>query len=723
MAGPKALTRPITRKQARSYDHTVPNARGVTALMELNGPGSYERRYKQTRRLLDRERGGMHKAKANRPKRKRKLTKRERAEISRKNLRKARAAKRRKATARRAAPSKRKTAKRAPARRKTTRHKATRRTYGGRYKALKARIGPRSRWTFMHRTKKGGVRHIPEYAVLGYKSPRALIRQSMTDKGARRYVARKERLDARREREAERAAARIRAGKGLFTPNRADEVLSYEEWEDMMRPNRKRRRKASKKGRRRQTKKQRAASLRNLRKARAARRGKKVTKRRRKKAGVSTRRRRAVVATTKRRRRKGTRRRRKLTKAQRAAISRRNLKKARAARRRGGATKRRRKGRKARKLTGRKLVVYVANRRRRRRYRRNNNNETKVTQAAANRRRRRARRNQGAYNVNRRRRYYTNQGAYNVNRRRRRYRRNQATMSGDYMSQLKSAMKLGLSVLVGYAGHRATTHLLDEMVLSKVAALNTGALAPYRGLIASAITAAIGIPVAVKVAPKLAVPVAAGMAASLLQGALLAGLVAANQQKIASYLSAYPDAAGRMYGQQLGSYYTFRPHEIFPTSGYGSYYTLPTPTAGFGLDTSQLTQAAAGFGQPRLFEAAAGYGQDPNMLTQAAAGMGALVTQAAAGTGEYIAYNASAIGDYDEIPTTTSPMMVDEGIYPNLGDAEQALSVAEAAAGVGSAELPLQSTVDPSLIADPVTELPGGSRSGVFQGGDGIFGG
>ena len=151
----------------------------------------------------------------------------------------------------------------------------------------------------------------------------------------------------------------------------------------------------------------------------------------------------------------------------------------------------------------------------------------------------------------------------------------------------------------------------------------------------------------------------------------------------------------------------------------GSYYEIPQPTSGFGQP--MVMQAAAGMGQPMLAQAAAGMGQP--MLTQAAAGMGnAQLTQAAAGTGEYIAYGASAIGEYDEAPVSSIGFHTNEGIYPNLHSAEQALSVAEAAAGVGSAEIPLQSTVNPTMIADPISDLPGGSRAGVFQGGDGIFG-
>ena len=62
------------------------------------------------------------------------------------------------------------------------------RTYGkGKYRALKARVGPKSRRTYLYRTKTGAVRHIPEHAVLGYPSARALTRARKSAKGEASY--------------------------------------------------------------------------------------------------------------------------------------------------------------------------------------------------------------------------------------------------------------------------------------------------------------------------------------------------------------------------------------------------------------------------------------------------------------------------------------------------------------------------------------------------------
>jgi hypothetical protein len=712
-----------------SYDKSHPNPGerprlGVIALAEINGPGAYERRYEATRRALRNaeadevytiaqkramsrmsparrasfkrmiaNKGGVPRVTARsfranravataeemrayregherifgkRPKRKkkatakrkagRKLTKAERRVISLRNLAKARAA--RKTTKRRSAKSRpkakrkltkaerrlislRNLKKARAARKKTTKSKSRRakpaRLYAGKYRAIRARVGPMSRRTYKYKTKGGAVRDIPDYALLGFKSA-AQMRQVTRSGSAKRQAAtarRLQKLTERRERDAERAAARIRAGRGMFTPNA--ETLTFEEWEHM-RPNRSKKKASRKK---KLTKAQRKKiSLRNLAKARAARKKKtggrkKTTSKRRKTTSV----RRAAAKRRTSTKKRVVRRRRKLTKAQRRAISLRNLKKARVVRRS-------KRGRvKVKRVSRSRVSVYAANRRRGRKT------------------------------------YRRNQGSYAVN---------------QFASELGNALKLGALVMAGFAIHRALTHAVDEYGLKKIEALNTGSVAPYRGVISGFLTAAIGVLGAVQFAPKdMKNPVAAGMTASFIHGAIVTVLNQQGQSAAVAYLAGYPDARGRAYG----SYYTTRPQ----MSGYGSYYQTPT----------------AGFGQPMLTQAAAGMGQ----LRQAAAGMGQpMVTQAAAGTGEYIAYGVQGIGDYDEMPVTTRPVVNDEGIYPNLHSAEQALTIAEAAAGVGSAEIPLQGTVNPTMIADPISELPGGSRAGVFQGGDGIFG-
>jgi hypothetical protein len=530
----------------------------------------------------------------------------------------------------------------------------------GGYKALRAKYGPKSRWTYKYATKKGSVRDIPDHALLGFPSAAAMrkVYKAGSDRERAALSRRLQRLYERRERDAEKAATRIRAGRGMFTPNKAD-VLSYEEWEEM-RPN------ARRKTKKKTTKKRSSSKLpRYGTKAYYRAIGKKGAAKRKRKAGGK---------------KKTTTRRRKTT-ARRKATPKRDSK--------GRFLKR------GRKAATKKRTRRAAPKRKRTTRRR----KTMTITLRAN-RKRRMKRNQGAYKANRKRRV-----------RRRSYRRNQG-----FMAELTGALKLGALVTAGFATHRALTHVVDVHALGKVGALQTGEVAKYRGIISGLLTAVLGIGATMATAKggsKWQAPVAAGMAASFIHGAIVTALNAGGAQEAAAYLSNYPNAEGSMYGHGIGSYYSFKPHEVY--SGYGSYYEIPQPMSGFG--NPMLTQAAAGYGQ--LTQAAAGMGAP--MLTQAAAGYGQ-ITQAAAGTGEYVAVGVEGIGEYEETPVSGVASYTDEGIHPNLHSAEQALSVAEAAAGVGSAEVPLQSTVNPTMIADPISDLPGGSRAGILAGGDGIFG-
>ena len=249
----RALTRNITRKQARSYQKAVPNKQGVTTLSEVNGPGAYRRRYQATKDLLSA--GGRTRARRNAketsmrtytaaqkrylkkasPKQAKAFRKmlaksppiatlRKRKKASRKRARPNRALPPKGGAARKAygrgygrafgkkAPAKRKAAKRAPAKAKrptkaafvasqqrkgrspkqanaawslaygkarkgikAAQKRPQRRSYGkGKYRTLKARVGNTSRHTYLYRTKKGAIRHLPEHAVLGYPSARAM---------------------------------------------------------------------------------------------------------------------------------------------------------------------------------------------------------------------------------------------------------------------------------------------------------------------------------------------------------------------------------------------------------------------------------------------------------------------------------------------------------------------------------------------------------------------
>jgi hypothetical protein len=529
-----------------------------------------------------------------------------------------------KATAKRA----RAAAKRLRAETKKLRARAKRsgtRLYGRRYVAAKARIGARSRGTYLYRTKKGAYRHIPEHGVLGYPTAREMKKAAAA--GDARYTKAKSKLDARRRRDAERASKVILGGRGLFSPNRRGRVLTFEEWKKM------------KRNPKNPTKKQSAASRRNLKKARTAlarKRGKgkaRVTRTAAaKKTKASTRKKPSPVG-------------KKISAAKRAKMT---------------------KG----------LRAYHA-----------------ACKAALKRK-----------------------GKGKVRPNEPRYRKNAA---GDYTENLVGALKIGTIVLAGYVAHRALTKLLNEQALAKIEFLNKGEVANWRKTIASAIVAAIGVPVIVKAMPKDSAAGGAGIAVSFLHGLLIDVLTAAKAENVAGYLAAYPDDEGSVYyGSGLGSYYTYGPGQVFNgTKGFGEFYQTQPGQLTYG----QLTQAAAGMGQvPRLQQAAAGMRGTGEYLTQG--NESAMVTQAAAG--EYLAYGARGVGAaYEQIPVRGRPMSIyDEGA-PNMRAAEQALNVVEAAAGVGSAEVPYEASFDPTLNAVDIPNGPGDSRGGIFGTPGGIFGG
>ena len=550
--------------------------------------------------------------------------------------------------------------------RKGSRRKARRSTSAAR--GLTVSIGGKRVKTYLTKGKGGRVKHLPEHAIMGFKSRAAMKavidmkqprgKKKMSSEALRRASDRLVNRLLAVGRARERAARRVEKHGDIFTPNTT--VVPYSQWSENMKANR--RRKKSK-GRRRQTAKQKAASLRNLRKARAARRAKKSgTRKRRRKGGArkAARRRTKKATTTRRRRRKSS--------AKRRGTSRK--------RRKGGAKRRRTSTRRRRSGKGRRRTA-------RRRG---------TSRKAA----RRALRTLSRYKFNGRRRRSG----------RRRYRRNSA-----FMEQLKQGLKLGAVVVGGFIAHKALSKVLNDHVLSKISAISTGAAAPYSSLIAGAIVAAAGIPLAAKVLSReKALNVGAGIAASFLHSLVVTVLGKANQPAVAAYFSGYPDRSGSAM-QGYGEY--------FIPPGMGEYF-LPPGMNGFGA--AEIMQAAAGYGDPAIMQAAAGMGAD--QIMQAAAGMGApMLTQAAAGTGEYMLTGGNAYGEYEMVNAGPISGMgyTDEGIMGgDLNAAEYALNQAEAAAGIG--DIPLISTVDPTMVAQPVEDVPGGMRSGILQGSDGIFG-
>lgn len=277
---------------------------------------------------------------------------------------------------------------------------------------------------------------------------------------------------------------------------------------------------------------------------------------------------------------------------------------------------------------------------------------------------------------------------YNSNRRRsRRFRSNGRRRhfgfrrNGAALSQIMSAFKLGGMAVVGFSIHRVLTNLVNSSVTEKF--LGTTGVAAFSKLITGVLVAAAGIPLANKFVPgSSTLAVTTGMVVSVGQAAITSLLAAFGDTTLTGVLGSYLDAPG----------------SASRFMGYGSYYTLPQ---GRAVYPSVPRSGAGGFGE---------YLQSTNTgLVQAPAGYGATpLLQAAAGYGEY-----------EMVPGYSGMGYVDEGTMPNLAAAEQALNVAEAAAGFG--DLSSVTTFNPAVQTVAVPDEPGGSRAGILAGSQGIF--
>lgn len=536
--------------------------------------------------------------------------------------------------------------------------------YGGRYVSSPVKVtktlGKRA---YVYVSPSGRTRKIPFHGLAGYPSSRAMI-DSLGDPSTRdpEEFERVAGLAQRIQKRRKKAAAQMEKHGGIFVPNR--------------------------KPRRRGSKKTRALTFQEWEKM-IANKGKKKAK---KKTTKRTTRKAAKKKTTKRTTKK-------MTAAKRRAAARR-----RAIGRVVKTVKRScktiaRKPRKARKHAKRRARKNVT-----------------VMQAAAN-RRRRARRNEPMTQIsaNKRRRTHRKTRRHTLppflmmeNPRRARksrkhvrrsrslfgmkFRRN-AAFSGSFMNHLKQALLFGGAVLSGFLVHRGLTRLVNYKLLK---AFEKDAPTVQRNeMLSAAAVAAIGVPLTLKFAPGDAKLAAAGMLASAIHDVLLVLL-----QKSEKTVPAWKYLSG------TGSYYEFAPHQTY-TQGVGEYFMSRPGVSGMG----EYFQSA-GAGSPRQAFAMGAPSGAP-MLTQAPAGMG-----------EYIVSDAKGIGDYEEVPPEyTRPVPVDEGIYPDLTAAEKALSIAEAAAGVGAFNtLPTQSTVYPDQYRDNLAAAPDAERAGVFTNGNGIFG-
>lgn len=690
----KGLTRPITRKQALSYEVLTPNSlsyrrngMGVTAIAAvMNGratpsdygsthPGAeFQHRYAMTREMLERPAPQVHQTGgimlSSRPKKRKYLknptayqyereARREAAERvkaaqaeAKERIAEAKAADKAAAAEAKAEAQAAKAAGAPAPKKKAAKKKLTkaqqaaaarkraasiRKRVGkkfGPFKSIGFRAGKRSLPTFAYQTKKGRPAKIPLWAILGTKSKRDLEKRLPESKSLqRRVVAVKARRD--------RAAARLAKYGDFFTPNYGSDAMMYEE---NKRKGRKRgKRKSAKRGTARHPRKKLYGAA---RKAWYKARGLKMPKAARKGSAK----RRKASAAPKRRKSYGKRR----TPAQRRATSK---------------------------------MIRVRHGIKRVRHRKAWKN---ARHAMPN----------MFYNMNP---MYEENKVKHRKSRKHRGKRGSYKRNPDFMAQAKSALMSGAVVAVGFLAHRGLSFLVSEQLVKRVDyfdPMKSPKAAPWVRAAAGALVAVAGIPLSAFAGPKFAKELGAGMAVSLISELVRTVIFtqASDSPRLAAAFAGYPDAEG---------------HSFHSMSGVGSYEMMPPGYAGFG----GYTQAAAGLG--RL----GGY-------TQAAAGIGG-VTQAAAGVGEYFATGVSGIGEYEAVNGFGTNEVVREGIRPNLLAAERSLSVAEAVAGLGEAEYsgsgggvndaPLESIVDAEQIAAPVLDAPGGSRAGILEGGDGIF--
>jgi len=738
----KGYARPISKKEAKSYERRVPNARGVTTLLRVNGSrrgrarahsSGYAQRYAKANRFLRNDADGFEvepvtqrrpaspfrdtRGEADRVSPSARLvgvpimsvgaagaaprTRKERKKTMAKKGKLRGAAKaaflkrmasgRRKSgktssggtvkkTARRSAGKRRQTpAQRAASKRNLAKGRAAMR--GGRKGAAKTT-----------RRAKGRSAHGPRYgtfnsllASIGGKHFKTY--ESRTAKGRRRHIPMYALLGLKSQKELHAALSgpdeiAEKTAKKIAAIRKRREAAAARVLKhgDMFTPNEDGSFEMMRNGRKK--------GRRKLTKAHIAKMqaGRRAAAKRAGKSGSATKRKRTTRKAGKRRQ----------TPKQRAA-SKRNLAKGRAAAKRkrsgksGSATKRKRTTRKAgkRRQTPKQRAASKRNLAKGRaaaRKRSGKRTTRKSAKRSSSRRISKKRAHREAQDLV----MYTSNGR----RRRRHHRRGRYTRNAAFAS-FGAALKVGAIAFGGFLAHRVLSRA-GEGLLNRIGFFANPANATVKRGVADLLILAIGIPAAAMLAPSHAIAIGGGMVAATLHDLVTAGAA-----------RAYPTASQYLSG--MGEY--------VPMNGYGAYELAPMN--GFGGPM----QAAAGMGQ-YFMQAAAGMGATPYM--QAAAGYGATpYMQAAAGMGEFFLQGAQGVGEYEQTNGFGSPAdaWMDEGIHPDMNSAEQALTVSEAAAGVnGFGDIPADSIVNPEVVESGPWQDDEDLRTGVLRGEGGIFG-
>jgi len=310
------------------------------------------------------------------------------------------------------------------------------------------------------------------------------------------------------------------------------------------------------------------------------------------------------------------------------------------------------------------------------------NRRRKVRAVSPNRRRRL----KAAVTPNRRSRKVRRNGNTTMKNRRRSYRRNgrkggfKLFRKNAFMANLKAVFMTGVFVSTGFIAHRVLTNLLVDKALATTLADNT-AFQTWKKPLAGLGVLGIGVAVSGAVAQKRAMELGAGMFASWLQSVIVSGLNAAQKPEWVAQIAGYSNS--RAYMLRNGR----RRRGLRGFSGERNAMSIGPRYTPVG----QYSQAAAGTSQ-----AAAG-----TSWTQATAGGRTLgeyfsTTNSVQGVGEY--FNATGeyfapqgmkgVGAYEPAGQLAMQAsagvnhVIRDGIRPD-SDLDQALDLAEAAAGVG----------------------------------------
>lgn len=258
------------------------------------------------------------------------------------------------------------------------------------------------------------------------------------------------------------------------------------------------------------------------------------------------------------------------------------------------------------------------------------------------------------------------------NRRRRSYRRNgrkgfKLFRRNAFMANLKAVFMTGVFVSTGFLAHRVLTNLLVDKALATTLADNT-TFQTWKKPLAGLGVLGVGVAVSGAVAKKRAMELGAGMFASWLQSVIVSGLNAAQKPEWVAQIAGYSNS--RAYMLRNGR----RRRGLRGTTSIGPRYT----------PVGQYSQAAAGTSWTQATAGGRTLGEYYT-ATNSVQGVGEYFNA----TGEYFApQGMKGVGGYEAAGQLAMQAsagvnhVIRDGIRPD-SDLDQALDLAEAAAGVG----------------------------------------